>query len=293
MWRRVGRSSLGTGLIGFAVTSGARDVLASATLEQVKATPMHSRRSATSALFRRAVRRRTPMRIEWVQREPHPVMLSSSLDNGETWTAIPECTAVLANSCTWNSPSRVGSCADPGGFRRHRLPDGVDRKRRVRDSSGQLSPLPGGADQPRYRQCRDNRLCDLLAGARIVGGGRLGRRHRGFGDEFHFVSRPITEQRGQDVESSRHRVDRDVRALAGRGHGQSVRRRRRSPRNRTGANVRVQPHGRSFTPSCVAERREAPPLPRWQPPSATPCGCGSSSAVAAFQCITARFFSLL
>ena len=201
VWRRVGRSSLGTGLIGFAITSGARNVLASATLEQVRSdTDAFPAISNLTPFFGEQFVAGTPMRIEWVQREPHPVTLSYSLDNGETWTAIPECTAVLANSCTWNNPVESEAAQIRADF------DDTDDRTAWTASAGfvirpgTLHPLPAGWTSRDVGSVGVSGFATYSAEHGLFAVAGSGAGIAGSSDAFHFVSRPITEQRGQDVE---------------------------------------------------------------------------------------------
>jgi hypothetical protein len=200
-WQRVGRSTLGAGTMGFAVTSGARDVLATATLENVRSdTHSFPAISNLSPFFGQQFVAGTPMPIEWTQLEPHPVTLSYSLDNGETWTPMPECTSVLANSCTWNSPVESEAARVRADF------DNTDDRTAWTISGefvirpGALHPLPSGWISRDVGSVAATGFATYSSehGQFAVAGSGAG--ISGSADAFHFVSRPVVEQRGHDVE---------------------------------------------------------------------------------------------
>jgi hypothetical protein len=201
VWHRAGRSTLGSGTIGLAITSGARDVLATATLENVRSdtdpfpaifglTPFSGATFVAGA----------PIPIEWTQREPHAVTLSYSLDNGESWTPIPECTSVLASSCVWNNSIESEAARIRADF------DNTDDRRAWTISGefairpGTLHPLPSGwtnrdvgsVDAPGFATYSSEHGLFAVAGS--------GAGISGSADEFHFVSLPVVQKHREDVE---------------------------------------------------------------------------------------------
>ena len=163
VWQRAGRSFMGSNLIGFALTSGARDVLATATLENVRSdTDSFPALYGLTPQYGAEFVAGTPIPIEWIQREPYPVTLSYSLDNGESWTPIPECTSILANFVRLEQSDRVGSSADPRGFRQHGRSNRMDHIRRVRHPPGHAPSAAQRVDEPRCGRRRRGRLRDLL-----------------------------------------------------------------------------------------------------------------------------------
>ena len=201
VWRRAGRSSLGASTIGFVITSGARDVLATATLENVRSDtdpfpPIFGLTPPFGAEFVAGA----PVPIEWTQPEPHPVSLSYSLDNGETWTPIPECTSVVANSCVWNNPVESEAARIRADL------DNTDDRRAWTISSvfvirpGTLNPLPAGWVSRDVGNVAATGFATYSSGHGLFAVAGSGAGISGSADEFHFVSRPVVEQRGQDVE---------------------------------------------------------------------------------------------
>ena len=201
VWHRVGRSALGSSTIGFAIASGARDVLATATLESVRSdTDSFPAISSLSPFSVQQFVAGTPMPIEWTQREPHPVTLSYSLDRGETWTPIPECTSVLANSCTWNDPVESEAALIRADF------DGTDDRTAWTASGefairpGTLQPLPAGWISRDVGSVAATGLATYSSGHQLFAVAGSGAGISGSADAFHFVSRSVVEQRGRDVE---------------------------------------------------------------------------------------------
>jgi hypothetical protein len=200
VWRRAGRSTLGANTIGFGIASGARDVLATATLENVRSDtesfPAVSNLSPRGGEFIAG----TPIAIDWVQREPHPITLSYSLDRGESWTPIPECTAVLANSCVWNNPAESEAALIRADFH-----NTDDRTAWTASFSfairpGTLHPLPSGWTSRDVGDVAVTGFATYSSEHRLFAIAGSGAGISGAADEFHFVSQPVVEQRGHDVE---------------------------------------------------------------------------------------------
>jgi hypothetical protein len=200
VWRRAGKSILGPSTIGFGIASGARDVLATATIENVRSDtesfPAISNLSPRGAEFIAG----TPIPIDWVQREPHPITLSYSLDRGESWTPIPECTAVLANSCVWNNPAESEAALIRADY------DNTDDRTAWTASfsfairPGTLHPLPSGWTNRDVGDVAAPGFATYTSEHRLFAVAGSGAGISGAADEFHFVSQPVVEQRGRDVE---------------------------------------------------------------------------------------------
>jgi hypothetical protein len=200
-WRRAGRSTLGSGLLGFAITSGRRNVLATAVLENVRSdTDSFPAFTGVSPFNGEEFVAGEPIPIAWTQREPHAVTVSYSLDNGETWTPVPGCVAILANSCSWGNP-RESEAA------RIRI-DYVNSDDRTAWISSFAFVIRPGALRPLPEPWTSRDVGDVAAvgfatfspdpGLFAVGGSGAG--IAGVADEFHFVSQQVTEKRGYAVE---------------------------------------------------------------------------------------------
>ncbi len=201
VWQRIGKSTLGSGFIGFAVTSGARGAPATVTLEQVRSdTDGFAAIFNLSPFFGQEFVAGTPMTIDWSQREPHPVTLSYSLDRGETWTRIPECTSVLANSCTWNNPIESEAAQIRADF------DDTDDRAAWTASGefairpGRLHPLPAGWTSRDIGSVGAAGFATYSSDHGLFAVAGSGAGIQGSADSFHFVSQPIVEERGHDVE---------------------------------------------------------------------------------------------
>jgi hypothetical protein len=201
VWQRAGRSFMGSNSIGFAITSGVRDVLATATLENVRSdtdsfpavwslTPQYGAEFVAGA----------PLPIAWTQREPHPVTLSYSLDNGESWTPIPECTAILATSCVWNDPIESEAARIRADF------DNTDDRTAWTISGefvirpGTLHPLPSGWTSRDVGDVAAAGFATYSSEHELFAVAGSGAGISGSADEFHFVSRPVVQKSGEDVE---------------------------------------------------------------------------------------------
>lgn len=176
-------------------------MLATATLESVRSdTDSFPAISSLSPFSVQQFVAGTPMPIEWTQREPHPVTLSYSLDRGETWTPIPECTSVLANSCTWNDPVESEAALIRADF------DGTDDRTAWTASGefairpGTLQPLPAGWISRDVGSVAATGLATYSSGHQLFAVAGSGAGISGSADAFHFVSRSVVEQRGRDVE---------------------------------------------------------------------------------------------
>jgi hypothetical protein len=201
VWHRAGRSVLGTGLLGFAITSGSRNLLATAVLENVRSdTDSFPAFTGLSPFNREEFVAGEPIPITWTQREPHPVTVSYSLDNAETWTPVPGCVAILATSCTWHNP-RESEAA------RIRV-DYVNSEDRTAWISsfafvvrpGTLRPLPGRWTSRDVGEVAAAGFATFSRGPRLFAAGGSGAGIAGTADEFHFVSRRVVEKRGDAVE---------------------------------------------------------------------------------------------
>jgi hypothetical protein len=201
VWHRGGRSFLGSGLIGLAITSGARDVLATSTLENVRSdTDPFPAIFGLSPHFGAEFVAGAPVPIEWTQREPHPVTLSYSLDNGESWTPISECTSVLANSCVWNNPieseaARIRADFDNSADRRAWTVSSVFAIR-----PGALHPLPSGWMSRDVGDVGATGFATYSSGHGLFAVTGSGSGISGSADEFHFVSMPVRQSAREDVE---------------------------------------------------------------------------------------------
>jgi hypothetical protein len=135
-----------------------------------------------------------------VQREPHPITLSYSLDRGESWTPIPECTAVLANSCVWNNPAESEAALIRADY------DNTDDRTAWTASfsfairPGTLHPLPSGWTSRDIGDVAATGFATYSSEHQLFAIAGSGAGISGSADEFHFVSLPVVEQRGHDVE---------------------------------------------------------------------------------------------
>jgi hypothetical protein len=201
VWRRAGRSTSGSGTIGLAIASGRRDVLATARLEDARSdTDSFPAISNLTPNYGQEFVAGTPIPIEWIQREPHPVTLSYSLDNGETWTAIPECTSVMATSCVWNHPFESEAARIRADF-----DDANDRAAWTATNAfvirpGSLHPLPSGWMSRDVGGVEVAGFATYTRERRLFAAAGSGAGLSGAADEFHFVSRPVVQKQGRDVE---------------------------------------------------------------------------------------------
>jgi hypothetical protein len=128
------------------------------------------------------------------------VTVSYSLDNAETWTPMPGCVAIMANSCTWHNP-RESEAA------RLRV-DYVDSEDRTAWISsfafivrpGVLRPLPDPWTSRDVGDVGAAGFATFSRGPRLFAVGGSGAGIAGTADEFHFVSRQVVEKHGYAVE---------------------------------------------------------------------------------------------
>jgi len=201
VWYRAGRSVLGTGLLGIAITSGRRNVLATAVFENVRSdTDAFPAFTGLSPFNGEEFVAGQPIPITWTQREPHPVTVFYSLDNAETWTPVPGCVAIVANTCTWRNP-RESEAA------RLRLEyvDSDDRTTWISSFAfvirpGVLEPLPDPWISRDVGEVAAAGFATFSPGPRLFAIGGSGAGIAGTADEFHFVSRRVVEKRGSAVE---------------------------------------------------------------------------------------------
>jgi hypothetical protein len=201
VWHRVGRSTAGFSVIGFAITSGRRNVLATATLENASS-DTHSFPAiwGLSPGYAEEFVAGTPIPIAWTQWQPHPVTASYSLDDGESWTPIPECTSILANSCVWNNPIESEAARIRVDF-----DDTDDRAAWTATNPfvirpGTLRPLPRGWTSRDVGDVDTAGFATYVSDHRLFAVAGSGAGISGSADEFHFVSQPVVEKVGQDVE---------------------------------------------------------------------------------------------
>jgi hypothetical protein len=200
-WRRAGRSILGTGLLGFAITSGRRNVLATAVLENVRSdTDSFPAFTGLSPFNGEEFVAGEPIPITWTQREPHAVTVSYSLDNAETWTPVRGCVAIMANSCTWHNPRESEAARIRVDY-----VNSDDRTTWISSFAfvirpGALRPLPDPWHSRDVGGVATAGFATFSQGPRLFAVGGSGAGIAGNADEFHFVSRRLVERRGHAVE---------------------------------------------------------------------------------------------
>jgi hypothetical protein len=201
VWRRAGRSTLGTGLLGFAITSGRRGALATAVLENVRSdTDSFPAFTSLSPFNGEEFVAGEPIPITWTQREPHAVTVSYSLDNAETWTPVPGCIAIMANSCTWHDPRESEAAR-----LRVDYVNSDDRTAWISSFAfvvrpGALHPLPDAWIGRDVGDVAAAGFATFSPGPQLFAVGGSGAGIAGNADEFHFVSQPVVERRGRAVE---------------------------------------------------------------------------------------------
>jgi hypothetical protein len=200
-WRRAGRSILGTGLLGFAITSGRRNVLATAVLENVRSdTDSFPAFTGLSPFNGEEFVAGEPIPITWTQREPHAVTVSYSLDNAETWTPVPGCVAIMANSCTWHNPRESEAARIRVDY-----VNSDDRTTWISSFAfvvrpGALRPLPDPWNSRDVGEVSAAGFATFSPGPQLFAVGGSGAGIAGTADEFHFVSRRVVEKQGYAVE---------------------------------------------------------------------------------------------
>jgi hypothetical protein len=141
-----------------------------------------------------------PIPITWTQREPHAVTVSYSLDNAETWTPVPGCVAIMANSCTWRNP-RESEAA------RLRIDYVSSEDRTAWISSfafvvrpGALRPLPDPWTSRDVGEVAAAGFATFSPGPQLFAVGGSGAGISSTADAFHFVSRRVVGKQGYAVE---------------------------------------------------------------------------------------------
>ena len=96
----------GMRLVGFAVTSHNRAELATGRFSDVHVDIGHEAVTILSLGQEESeIPAGVPYTIRWTHGEPVNVAtVSSSVDNGQTWTVVPGCASIAAMSCVWNNP---------------------------------------------------------------------------------------------------------------------------------------------------------------------------------------------
>jgi hypothetical protein len=99
-------------LVGLAVTSHNRDVLATGTFTNVLLdTDPDPKVRIMSPNAGEVIMAGTPYTIQWIQTLPNPATVSYSVDDGQSWTVVPGCASIVATSCTWSNPGPATEAA--------------------------------------------------------------------------------------------------------------------------------------------------------------------------------------
>jgi hypothetical protein len=128
------------------------------------------------------------------------VTVSYSLDNAETWTPVPGCVAIMANSCTWGNPGESEAARIRVDY-----VDSDDRTTWISSFAfvirpGALRPLPDPWISRDVGEVAAAGFATFSPGPGLFAVGGSGAGIADNADEFHFVSRRVVEKRGHAVE---------------------------------------------------------------------------------------------